>query len=671
MRERVPQANQKTADWKDFLRVIAPQYVNQNTEVTISEKEETVSFTIETAEIPACQEHFARVLRNSDSLNAQLSYFSQSSGSAPDSSVASSLEMPIIATIEDARALMKKLFGDAVMQGENLTNINFNTRFTRYEQGVLLSEPRALSTHLGKMMSLDAPLSQNFLCAYFHHVSVEDLRAIIAEESAPLPQPSEAILEESRGEGFVQTCFGIFEAEGDDGKRYIQMYFDIGRFLQFVYPPQLHCEAQNETRTCVRLSLSHLLLYVKQLSRHGLLFSVELQHGRVNAHPLLLPHRETIVRPLNIFIVLDDSGSMRDCRRDVFKSVKSFIEKVAVIAPEAKIHLSIFSTKNDLSLQTNLAKDFDFSIFNKPFVDRQTALYDALTTPLSDMKRQLNSHNNMLLILTDGADNCSATTQTGILKTIKDLKQAVLEDGAAPPAIYAVGYGEVDEKVLTALAESAGHQEYIAPQNVAEFSTIVQNIEGFEHRRILAQFITEINGKKERHIIPIPLHGNPHVVREVTFPLSADPVKVTFSTPTQGQELALQQITLQITRTQAQETMEQYRQRIEAIYLNPDLKPVVKIAQLNALGGEIDTFCTNAPQAAVLALAADAHQKIAAYKEALLTQHDAAIGSEKEASVSAASVVPAIAALGNPAYSSPASLPKAPTEPEERAAFNP
>ncbi|MBY0378677.1 MAG: VWA domain-containing protein [Gammaproteobacteria bacterium] len=672
MKERLPEDNKKTADWKDFLRVIAPQYINRNTEVIISEKEQTISFTIETAEIEACQKHFASVLRDSQSFSGQLSYFSRPSVSSIGSFASSVPKMPIIATIEDAKAMMEKLFGRDVMQGENPTNINFNTRFTHYENGVLLSEPRALSTRLGKMFSSEAPISQNFLCAYFHNVNIDRLRAVIAGDSQSLPSPSDEIMERERGEGFVQTCFGIVEIEDKNGERFIQMYFDIGRFLQLVYPPQLHCEGQDESKTRVTLSLSHLLLYVKQLSRHGLLFSVELEHGRVNAYPLLLPHKETIKRPLTVFIVLDDSGSMEEARTNVFESVELFIRRVSAVAPQAQINLTIFSGRDQHISRIKMAQHFNFDIFKMPSLNSKTALFDALSAPLSQMKKQLNSHNNLLLILTDGQDNESKKSEKAISKEISEIKRAVVDEGAPPPAIYALGCGkEVNKDVLNTLAQSAGHQEYIALKNADQFATIIHNIEQFEHRRVLTKFVTEINGKEEMHTIPVPLHGNPYVIREVTIPLSAKPVKVTFSTPTQGQELALEQVTLQITRTQAQGMMEDYAQGIESIYHNATLTPPFKISRLNELRGKIDILCSTYPQSAAWALAKEARQKIDAYTRELCSQHDAAEGSEKTVSPpSSSSLVSAIASLGNPAYSAPSASSKEPAELERSATLN-
>lgn len=669
MKERLPQANKKTTDWKDFLRVIAPQYIHRNTDVIISEKEQTVSFVIETAKIEACQKHFASVLRDSESFTGQLSYFSQSSVRSSSSSASFAPDMPIIATVEDAKVMMEKLFGRKVMMGDNPTNINFNTRFTHYENGVLFSEPRALSTRLGRMLSSEAPISQNFLCAYFHNVNTATLRAIMVEESESLPVPTDEIIEKEKGEGFVQTCFGIVENEDKNGERFIQMYFDVGRFLQLVYPPKLHCQEQDASRTRVTISLSHLLLYVKQLSRHGLLFSVEARHGRIMAYPLLLPHKETIGRPLTIFIVLDDSNSMATCRKDVFGEVESFINKVAAVVPQAEINLTIFSGKKRSIRQVKMAQHFDFSVFRRGALNGCTALYDAINPPLSTMKNRLNSHNNLLLIFTDGEDNDSRLTHQKILDQIHQIKTAVVDEGASPPAIYAVGCGKsVNQDVLNTLAQSAGHREYIALQKADEFAAVIQNIEEFEHRRVLTQFVTEMDGREEKHSVPVPLHGNPYVVCDVRIPLSARPVKVTFSTPTQGQELALQQISLQITKTDAQEAMERYAQEIDVIYQRADLSSAYKIARLNELGGEIDTFCTQAPQSAVLALADAAHQRITAYTKVLRDQQDAAIDSETVSTVSSSSLVPAIASLGNPAYSSSPS-PKKSADPEKEITF--
>ncbi len=604
----------KTADWNAFLRILAPQFIDRHTDLTISEEDETISFEIETSRVKAFQEHFDRVLQNSESLDLQLSY--QQSAEISSSSSSSGMqifESPPMENLDQAKNFMRKLFGENTMSGKSDVPINFDSYFVNYESGVLTS---ALKSDIFGSHAL-AKFAQQFLCLHLNGVNVHALRQIIAGnvgvdgDPMHLKAPSGDISDDTRGEGFVQTCFGIFEDNTDLKKTAFQMYFDIGRFLQLVYPPQSEVEKINESKARITISLSHLLLYVKQLSRHGLLFTVELKHGKVNAHPLLLPHRERVAKSLSVSILLDDSGSMECYRENLFKSVQSLIQRIATAAPEAEIHLTIFSGVGQKRECTEKAEQFNFDCFEHASLNGQTALYDSMVLPLKTMKNRLKTHNNLLIILTDGKDNNSEIGQEAILSEIKAIQQAV-SGGAAPPVIYALGCGNVDEKVLNALAVAAGDKEYIETDNAEGFNKIVNKIEGFEYGRVMAEFTTEIEGKEEKYSLPICLNGQPCVVHEVTIPLSKKPIQVSFKAPTAGQELALNHVTLQITKTQAQKFMEGYGQEIETIH--KDVMPFAKkIAMLNNVGGQIDEFCKKAPQQTVIALAADLHIRINQY----------------------------------------------------------
>ncbi len=634
MKEKQPQspgavATQiATPDWNAFLRILAPQFITRDKDILISKEDDTISFEIETARLKEFQEHFDQVLQSSESLERQLSYqhgsaiSSQSSDSSPVEAEIS--ECPCIENLEQAKSFMAKLFGAETMNGKTKLPINFNNFFEKYEKGVLISD-------LDSLFSPDmVKLGQAFLCAHFNAVNVQTLRKIISqpEPLLHLQAPDKNIVTAKEGEGFVQTCFGFIEDTS-------QMYFNIGRFLQLIYPPQVHVEEMTESKTRVTISASHLLLYVKQLSRHGILFTVKVEYGMASAHPVLLPQKETIAKPLMVFIVLDDSGSMADNRAELFLRVRELIEKIALVASEANIHLTIFSGEKQQIIRKAKAKEFDYSVFNEPALSGQTALYDAMLAPLDQMKNMLKTHNTMLVVFTDGQNNDGLIKEGRILAKISEIKKAVAQ-GDMPPEIHAIGDGTVDRRVLNALAQAALHKEYTNLGSFKDLGHILQKIEDFEYSRVIAEFRTTVKGREETHALPICLNGRPNVVRQVIIPLSKDPVKVSFNTPTKGQELALSQVTLQITATQAQETMEEYQKQVKTIYADETTAPIVRIAQLNGVLSEMNTFCTRAPQQIVLALQADLQEKIQTYNKELLGKHDARSPAESS-SISRAS----------------------------------
>lgn len=618
-----------TPDWNAFLRILAPQFITRDTDILISKKDNTISFEIATARLKEFQDHFGRVLQSSESLDLQLSYQYNKDRTAISSKSlpieAEIFEGPHIENLEQAKSFMAKLFGLGTMDGDSNFPVKFNNLFVKYEKGVLISDPDSL---------LSADMVKRglaFLCAHFNAVNVQTLRRIISQPDPDLhlQAPGNAIVTAKEGEGFVQTCFGFIEDTS-------QIYFNIGRFLQLIYPPQVYVDEITEVKARVTISASYLLLYVKQLSRHGILFTVEVKHGKVSAQPLVLPHKETIQKPLTVFIVLDDSGSMEKYRDKLFENVRLLIGKIALVAPKADICLTIFSGKNQQKSYNGKAENFDFDCFNQVSLRGLTALYDAISGPLKQMKNILDKNNTMLIVFTDGQNNDSAVQERDISKQINDIRQAVGK-GGMPPEIYAIGYGEeLDTNVLNGLARAAFHHEYTKLESFESLGAIMHGIEGFEHGRVVAEFRTVIGGVEETHTVPICLDEQPHVVRQVTFPLYNQPVRLSFMALTKGEELGVNQATLQITPIYAQRLMEGYGERVEKIY-NESWAPAKKIAELNGVLSEMNTFCARAPQQVVLALQTDLQDKINGYKEELVKNHDAPRSSAESSAPRASS----------------------------------
>ena len=244
------------------------------------------------------------------------------------------------------------------------------------------------------------------------------------------------------------------------------------------------------------------------------------------------------------------------------------------------------------------------------------------------MKNILDKNNTMLIVFTDGRNNDSNVKERDILKQIKDIQEAV-GAGGMPPEIYAIGYGEnLDTNVLNGLARAAFHNEYTKLESFESLEAIIHGIEGFEHGRVVTEFRTVIEGVEQKHTLPICLDGQPHVVRQVTCPLYNQPVQVSFRTFTKGEELGVNQATLQITSSYAQKQMEDYGERVETIYYNESWVPARKIAELNGVLHEMNIFCARAPQQVVLALQADLEDKINGYKEELVKKLDASSPAE-------------------------------------------
>ena len=276
MKEKHPKHLDSNYDWKVFLQKLASPFIQNIKDITIAE--DTASFEVDLDQKEALEKHFNTILSSSKSLQAQLSYTARSEQSSAVDSVSSNVAaMPRVTDLEEARALMRALFGKDTMKGKSKgCPINFSTYLDQFENGLLISTDPFPTESLAL-----AQRAQNFLCAHFNGVSIHDIRQLLARPGEPLKTPNEI----KKGEGFVQQCFGIIRNPGNDTYR---IYFDVAKFLHLVYPPQLLCEPSqsNPEKLRVTISLYHLMLYVKQLSQHGILFNVELKHGHVNAYLL-------------------------------------------------------------------------------------------------------------------------------------------------------------------------------------------------------------------------------------------------------------------------------------------------------------------------------------------------------------------------------------------------
>jgi Ca-activated chloride channel homolog len=135
-------------------------------------------------------------------------------------------------------------------------------------------------------------------------------------------------------------------------------------------------------------------------------------------------HRDV---PISLGILVDNSGSMRDKRGAI---------------NDAALHLVRLSNPADSAFVVNfsdhavLDQDFtsNISLLQKGLshIDSrgETALYDAVVASANEMSRHAKEQKQVLLIITDGADNASRLTLEQAIRRVQAL------DG---PVVYAIG----------------------------------------------------------------------------------------------------------------------------------------------------------------------------------------------------------------------------------------
>lgn len=141
---------------------------------------------------------------------------------------------------------------------------------------------------------------------------------------------------------------------------------------------------------------------------------------------------------MDVYILLDRSGSMASLWTEAIGSVNGYVEK---LDPEDKIHFAVFdSISHDL---VQAAKVKDWKPVDAKLMDPRgsTPLYDACGQ-IMNLAETMNTEKTMLVVMTDGYENMSKEhTQDSIKAKVKaweDKKWEVVFLGANFDAVESV-----------------------------------------------------------------------------------------------------------------------------------------------------------------------------------------------------------------------------------------
>lgn len=172
--------------------------------------------------------------------------------------------------------------------------------------------------------------------------------------------------------------------------------------------------------------------------------------------------------PVEIGIVVDNSGSMRDKRSQVNQAVLNLIR---ASNPRDEIFVVNFSQSyyldQDFTSDANLLQ----TALHQVSSAGSTALYDAIVASAVHLKNNPHLDKKVLLVITDGQDNMSQET---LEEASRRLKQA---NG---PIIYAVGLvgsglQRKGREALQDLAEGTGGVAYF-PENLDQVDNITRTV---------------------------------------------------------------------------------------------------------------------------------------------------------------------------------------------------
>jgi len=176
--------------------------------------------------------------------------------------------------------------------------------------------------------------------------------------------------------------------------------------------------------------------------------------------------------PSTIGLVIDNSGSMTNKRRDVIVAATAFVSGTNA---KDEVFIVNFNRRAWLALPPLMPFTSNVPQLRAALLtvtaDGTTALYDALQTALSHLEKGTNQRK-ALVLLSDGADNAS-------FSTLEDIKRLAQKSSAT---IYSIGIYDPDQKdrnpaVLRDLAGQTGGRAYF-PRRPADLREIWYRIAG-------------------------------------------------------------------------------------------------------------------------------------------------------------------------------------------------
>jgi Ca-activated chloride channel homolog len=210
--------------------------------------------------------------------------------------------------------------------------------------------------------------------------------------------------------------------------------------------------------------------------------------------------------PVSMGILVDNSGSMVDKRAAATAAALDLVrasnpdDSAFVVNFSDRAYLDQGFTSNISALQRGLSR-FD--------AKGTTALYDAVAASADELANHAQQPRQVLLIITDGADNASRLTLEQAIRRVQNL------DG---PVVYSIGLLFDDEKdearaarnALETLSQETGGIAYF-PDSLQEVNAIAAQVaEDIRNQYILGYHSTESNRLASYRTVHVEASGPGH-----------------------------------------------------------------------------------------------------------------------------------------------------------------
>ncbi len=220
--------------------------------------------------------------------------------------------------------------------------------------------------------------------------------------------------------------------------------------------------------------------------------------------PLKIFRREDI--PISLGLIIDNSGSMRNKRGKVESAAVKLVK-----ASKRNDEVFVVNFNDEAFLDQDFTNKISLLEQALARIDSRggTAMRDAVRMSIDHLKQGAKRDKKVLLVVTDGEDNNSATTLENVVRAAQ--QSEVL--------IYAIGLLSEEEKrdarrakrALDAIVSATGGQAYY-PKDASEVDSIAEQVA----REIRSQYVLaysptnpELDGSYRQIKVTVKAPGNP------------------------------------------------------------------------------------------------------------------------------------------------------------------
>ncbi len=248
---------------------------------------------------------------------------------------------------------------------------------------------------------------------------------------------------------------------------------DLLRIYQLIASPkvEIQIDASNPNEAVVQIPTNHFFSYVQQCTK-GVMFRVYKDHQaaqEARAQLIVLDRASAIPSVLDCTFILDRSGSIGDEDLELLKQrFISYLRKLKVSCPNAKVRIVFFSNTADKPLEYDLAKT-EIDQIERDIRSVKTGGSTRLhCTMMDELERHLRSPesqntNNIIVTFTDGQDNVApAGAKDDERLPVEKLTEMTNRfHGSSLPQMVMLGLGnDYNADVLANLGNATGSPFY-------------------------------------------------------------------------------------------------------------------------------------------------------------------------------------------------------------------